>query len=101
MSGTTGTVTRGTRTLYYSSKFTGQAAQNLLMAGLFLAAGTSTSAAMNLSSVFVAILIPALVFGPIGGVLADRLGPARAYPIGAALRLIVAIGALIILPVYG
>lgn len=90
-----------TPTAYFAAKFTGQAAQNLFMAGIFLAAGTSSSAAMDLSSVLVAVLIPAVLFGPIGGAIADRIGVARAYPIGAALRLTVAIAALVIVPIYG
>ncbi|MDZ7728810.1 MAG: hypothetical protein U5Q44_11785 [Dehalococcoidia bacterium] len=78
------------RYLYYATRFTGQAAQNILLAGIFLAAGTSGSAAIDLSSVFVAILVPAVLLGPLGGALADRLGPARAYPLGAFLRFLVA-----------
>ncbi|MGE5594415.1 MAG: MFS transporter [Hyphomicrobiales bacterium] len=85
------------QSLYFAAKFLAQAAQNLLLATLFIAAGTSSSAAIDLSSLFVAILIPALVLGPLGGATVDKLGPARAYPIGAALRLGTVLAALFLL----
>jgi MFS family permease len=85
------------RVLYYGCKFTAQAAQNLLLAALFVTAGTSSSAAIDLSSVFVAILIPAVAFGAIGGAIVDRIGPARGYFIGSALRFGVTFGALLLL----
>jgi MFS family permease len=83
--------------VYFGAKFLAQAAQNLFLATLFIAAGTSSSAAIDLSSLFVAILIPAVLFGPLGGATVDKVGPARAYPIGAALRLSTILAALLVL----
>lgn len=85
------------RGIYFSAKFFAQTAQNLLLATLFLAAGTSSSAAVDLSSLFVAILIPALLLGPLGGATVDRIGPARAYPVGAMLRLATVVTAIFLL----
>lgn len=85
------------RGLYYASKFTAQAAQNLLLATLFVTAGTSSAAAIGISSIFVAILVPAILLGPMGGALVDRLGPARGLLLGAVLRLAPILAAIVIL----
>ncbi|MCC7365659.1 MAG: MFS transporter [Dehalococcoidia bacterium] len=82
---------------YYGAKFLGQTAQNLFLATLFIVAGTSSSAAIDLSSLFVAVLIPAVAFGPIGGAIVDKVGPARGYVIGASLRLAVVGSGLLLL----
>ena len=74
------------RTLYYGTRLVAQLAQNLLLAALFVLAGTSSNAALGLSSIFVAMLVPALVFGLLGGAIVDRLGPARGLALGATLR---------------
>lgn len=83
------------RGVYFSARFLAQTAQNVLLAGMFLAAGTSSSAAIDLSSVFVAILIPAIVLGPIGGATVDRIGAPTGFFIGAILRTSVAAGGLL------
>lgn len=83
--------------LYYGAKFLAQIAQNLLLAALFVIAGTSSHAAMDLSSLFLAGLIPAVLFGFAAGALVDRLGPARGFVAGSALRfLAVGIGFMFI-----
>lgn len=79
----------------YALRFVGQTAQNLFLAALFFAAGTGAAAALDLSSVFVAILLPAVLLGPGGGALADRLGPRVAIVVGAAGRLAVVSAAAI------
>lgn len=78
---------------YYVSKLTAQAAQNLLLAVLFVVAGSSGAAAFDLSSLFIAILVPAALFGPIGGAIVDRIGPSRGYAIGSVLRFLPALAA--------
>lgn len=88
---------RAERTIYYAARFVGQVSQNLLFAALFLAAGTSSHAAIGLSSLFIAMLAPAMLFGLPGGAIADRLGPARGFVAGSLLRLwAVVIGMLVI-----
>ena len=83
------------RTLYYSTRLFAQLAQNLLLAALFVLAGTSSHAAIGLSSIFVAMLVPAVVFGLLGGAIVDRIGPARGLALGATLRFgVVALAAL-------
>ncbi|MCK9517406.1 MAG: MFS transporter [Dehalococcoidia bacterium] len=82
------TQTRVNTGIYYVSKFTAQVAQNLLLAALFVAAGTQSSAAIGISGLFLASLAPGLVLGFAGGALADRIGPARGYALGAVLRLL-------------
>ncbi|MCX7618012.1 MAG: hypothetical protein N2041_08760 [Tepidiforma sp.] len=76
------------RTLTYAARFTAQASQNIWLAALFLVAGTSSKPALDLSSLFIAMLIPSIVLGLPGGSLADRLGPGRGYAAGALLRLL-------------
>lgn len=83
--------------MYYASKLTGQVAQNLLMAALFLIAGTSSHAAIGLSSLFVATLLPAIFFGFLGGAIVDRLGAARGFVLGPVLRLWAVVIGLVIL----
>ena len=73
--------------LYYAAKLTGQIAQNLLLAALFLMAGTSSHAAIGLSSLFLATLVPAVLFGFLGGAVVDRFGASRGFVIGPILRL--------------
>jgi len=53
---------------------------------MLVVAGTGPSAALGLSSILVATMLGALVFGLAGGALADRLGPSRGYALGAILR---------------
>ena len=89
--------TRTQLSYYYGVKFGGQTAQNLFFAALVLVAGTSSRAAIDLSSLFVAVLIPAVALGPLGGALVDRIGPARGYVIGAGLRLSVVALAMLLL----
>ncbi len=72
--------------LYYSARFFGQVAQNLLFAALFVAAGTSDNAAVGLSSLLIATTAASLLFGVMGGALADRIGPGRGMALGALLR---------------
>lgn len=72
--------------LYFASKFLGQVSQNLFFAALFVAAGTGGNAALGLSTLFVAQLVPAMVLGVVGGAIADRAGPARGVVLGQALR---------------
>lgn len=72
--------------LYFTAKLTGQVAQNLLLAALFVIAGTSSNSAIGLSSIFVATIVPAMVLGLFGGALVDRMGPARGWALGALLR---------------
>lgn len=76
------------RKIYYGARLLAQTAQNIWLAALFLAAGTSETAALDLSSLFVAITIPAVVLGLPGGAIADRLGPGRGYAVGSLLRLL-------------
>lgn len=76
------------RKLYYAARLLAQTAQNIWLAALFLAAGTSEKAALDLSSLFVAITIPAVVLGLPGGAIADRLGLGRGYAVGSLLRLL-------------
>ena len=61
--------------LYYSARFFGQVAQNLLFAALFVAAGTSDNAAIGLSSLLIATTAASLLFGVMGG------APAGAWPL--------------------
>jgi MFS family permease len=75
-----------TRSSYYGARFLAQVSQNLLFAGLFVVAGTSDHAGIGMGNLFVAMLIPAITLGMVGGVVADRLGPARGYAVGSFLR---------------
>jgi MFS family permease len=74
------------RKLYYATRFVAQMAQNLLLAALFVAAGTSASAGVDLSSLFVATLAPAILLGFAGGAVVDRVGAPRGFALGALLR---------------
>lgn len=76
------------RSLYYAAKFLAQTSQNVWLAALFLTAGTSTRPAIDLSSLFLATILPSVVLGLPGGSIADRLGPARGYVFGAILRFV-------------
>ena len=81
------------RSLYFSAKLLAQIAQNMLLAALFVMAGTSSHAAIDVSSLFIATLLPAAFFGVAGGAIADRVGPARGFMLGSLLRLgVVGIG---------
>jgi len=93
-----GTERRADAWIYYSSKLVAQVAQNLLLAALFVAVGTqSEGAALGISGLFLASLAPGLVLGFAGGALADRIGPARGYALGAVLRLLPVLAGVAIL----
>lgn len=85
------------RSVYYLAKFTGQVAQALFFAALFVVASTSSHSALGLSSVFIAMVIPAVLFGLPGGAVAERLGPARGFALGAVLRCLSVAAAVLIL----
>ena len=74
------------RRLYYVTKFLAQTSQNIWLAALFLAAGTGGRPAVDLASLFLAMLLPSIVLALPGGWLADRMGPARGLVLGAAFR---------------
>lgn len=83
--------------IYYAAKLLGQVSQNLSVAALFLVAGTSSHAAIGLSSLFIAQILPSVLFGFLGGAVSDRIGPARAFVLGSGLRLWVIIAGLLLL----
>lgn len=72
--------------LYYGARFTGQVAHNLFLATLLLLAGTSGHTAAGLGSLMVATTVASIAFGIPGGALADRIGPAKGFALGASLR---------------
>lgn len=74
------------RALSYAARFTAQTSQNIWLAALFLVAGTGGKPALDLSSLFIAMLLPSILLGLPGGSVADRLGPGRGYALGALLR---------------
>lgn len=78
---------RADRLVFYATRLTMQSAQNLLIAALFIVSGTGSNAALDLSSLFLATLLPSLCFGIFGGAVVDRIGPARGFAFGAVLRL--------------
>lgn len=85
------------RSTYYGARFLAQVSQNLLLAGLFVVAGTSDHAGVGLGNLFVAMLLPAIALGMVGGAVADRLGPGRGYAVGSSLRFLsVLIGVFIL-----
>lgn len=85
------------RSTYFVSRLLSQAGQGLFFATLFLIAGTGDGSAAGLSSVLIAMILGAILFGLPGGALADKLGPSRALAIGAALRLSsIAMGAVLL-----
>ncbi len=88
--------TQMTRAVFYVNRGLSQAGQGTFLAGLLLLAGGSGTAAAGLSSVFVAMMAAAVIFGLPAGALADRLGPARALFAGASGRMLVIATALVV-----
>ncbi len=90
-------VKRQDRVVFYATRLVMQSAQNVLIAALFVVSGTGSHAALGLSSLLLATLLPSLLFGFLGGAVVDRVGPARGFAVGAVLRLAaVAVGAFFI-----
>lgn len=85
------------RRLYYAAKFLAQTAQNIWLAALFVAAGTGGRPALDLASLFLAMLLPSILLAMPGGWLADRLGPARGMALGASFRLAAVAGGIVAL----
>jgi MFS family permease len=83
------------RRLYYGARFLAQIAQNLMLAALLVIAGTSSHAALGLSSLLIANIIPAIAFGVLGGAASDRIGASRGFMLGSLLRLLTVTAALI------
>ncbi|MDA0352062.1 MAG: MFS transporter [Chloroflexi bacterium] len=83
--------------LYYASRLTSQTGQGVFFALLVLVAGPGTGGALGLGSVMVAMTVAAIVLGPVGGAIVDRLGPRVALPVGALLRALAVGLALIVI----
>ena len=83
------------RRLYYSARFVAQMAQNVMLAALFVIAGTGSHASIGLSSLLIANIIPAILFGVLGGAASDRIGATRGFLVGSMLRLLTVTAALI------
>lgn len=72
--------------LYLGARSFGQTGHNLFIASLFIIAGTGNHASLGLGSLLAATTTASVVLGVPGGALADRVGPARGFALGAALR---------------
>jgi len=83
--------------LYYASRLTSQTGQGVFFALLVLVAGPGTGGALGLGGVMVAMTVAAIVLGPVGGAIVDRLGPRVALPVGALLRALAVGFALIVI----
>jgi hypothetical protein len=81
---------------FFTTRTLSQTGQGAFVAGLFVLAGTQDSAAVGLSSLFVAMMLGAILFGLGGGALADRLGAGRALVTGAVARTTVIAVALLL-----
>lgn len=81
---------------FYAAKFFSQLTQSLLVAGLFVVASRHADAAVGLSGVLLAGIAAALMFAFVAGAVVDRVGAARAYVGGAALRMLTPLLALLI-----
>jgi MFS family permease len=86
---------RRERQLYYGARFVAQIAQNIMLAALLVIAGTGSHAALGLSSLLIANIIPAIAFGVLGGAASDRIGASRGFMLGSVLRLLTVTAALI------
>lgn len=92
-----GDVRQADRLAFYAARFVSQGGQALYLAALLVAAGTGKSAPLALSSVFAATLAAGVLFGLPGGAIADRLGAARGFALGALLRFtVIACGLILI-----
>ncbi len=86
--------------LYLGARAFGQVGHNLFIASLFIIAGTGDHAAVGLGSLMAASTVSAMAFGIPGGALADRIGAARGFAFGGALRAaIIAVALLGIVPI--
>ena len=78
-----------TRATYYSGKFVTQVAHNTAFAALVILTGMASHASAGLSGLFIAAVLPPLLFGLAGGSLVDRIGVRRGLVLGSILRFIV------------
>ena len=90
-------IAASTHALYYASRLTSQVGQGIFFAFLVLAAGASTEGALGLGSAMVAMTVAAIVLGPLGGGVVDRLGARVALIAGATLRLVAIASGLLVL----
>ena len=79
----------GTQATYYAGKFITQAAHNTAFAALLLLTGMASHAAAGVSGLFIAAVLPPLLFGLAGGSLVDRIGVRRGLVLGSVLRFLV------------
>lgn len=83
-------ITGSTHGLYYASRLLSQVGQGVFFALLVTVAGPlreGSQGALELGSVLVAMTAAAVVVGPLGGGMVDRLGARVALIAGAVLRL--------------
>jgi hypothetical protein len=72
--------------VYLGARAFGQTGHNLFIACLFVIAGTGEHSAVGLGGVVAATTLASLALGIPAGALADRIGAARGFALGGALR---------------
>lgn len=82
---------------FYGARCLSQAGQALFLVAILVASSSGSSFALGLSSVMAATMAGPLIFGLLAGSLADRLGPGRAYSLGAAGRLAAIVAGFLVL----
>lgn len=74
------------RAAYYGARFFNQLGQALFFLGLFWLVASGGGAAIGATGVMAAMMAGSIVFGLLGGMVADRIGLGRATVIGGCAR---------------
>lgn len=74
------------RVAFYSARLLNQLGQGLFFLGLFWVVAKSSVPALGATALMAAMMSAAVVFGLLGGIVADRIGIARAAVLGGGAR---------------
>ncbi len=77
---------RSVRVAFYSARLLNQLGQSLFFLGLFWAVTRSGAPAIGATALMAAMMAAAVMFGLLGGTIADRVGTARAAVLGGGAR---------------